>query len=243
MKKKMGIFLTSALLFYNSISLAASNSINDYTIITEDYPPFNYSDKDVRKGLSTEIFELILKNLNSTKTVKDIKALPWSTGYNLALSKENTALFSMARISEREELFKWVGPITSVKVSIIAPKSKGIKLSKIEDLVKYKIGLVKDDAAKHLLLLSYNVPKDNLKEFIKLSDSISQLDAGSIDLAASGEIAFKSEIKQKGKKNNDYETVFLLKESELFYAFNKNTPDSLIKQVQEAFDKVKNSPE
>ena len=242
MRNNIRVLFALILLIFSSISLAASDSINDYTIMTEDSPPFNYSDGGNVKGLSVEIFELVLKNLYSTKMSKDFEVLPWARGYANIQSQDNTALFSMTRTAEREEMFKWVGPITPTKVSIMALKSKGIKISDFTDLEKYRIGTVRDDIGE-LLLLSNHIPRESIKSVTRVENNISKLDAGRVDLISYEENVIKWGLKQKGKKLTDYETVFVLKESELFYAFNKNTPDSLIKQVQEAFDKVKNSPE
>lgn len=242
MKKNIKILFTFALLLFSSISLAASDSINDYTIMTEDYPPFNYSDGDDVKGLAAEIFSLTLRNLNSTKTSKNFEILPWARSYKDIQSLDNTILFSMTRTAERENMFKWVGPIAPTKISIMTLKSKGIKISDFTNLGSYRIGTVRDDIGE-LLLLSNNFPKEYIKSVAKLENNISKLDADRIDLISYEENVLKWTIKQEGKKLIDYETVFILKESEVFYAFNKNTPDSLIKQVQEAFDKVKNSPE
>ena len=242
MKKNIKILFALVFLYCSSISLAASDSINDYFLMTEDYPPFNYSDGGNVKGLSADIFSLVLKNLNSTKTSKDFEVLPWARSYANIQSQDNTILFAMTRTSEREGMFKWVGPIAPTKISIMALKSKGIKISDFKDLGKYRIGTVRDDIGE-LLLLSNNISKDYISSVVRLESNISKLDAGRIDIISYEENVLKWNLKQQGKNLSDYETVFVLKESELFYAFNKNTPDSLIKQVQESFDKVKNSPE
>lgn len=242
MKKNVKILFTSILLLFGSKSIASSDSIDDYKIMTEDYPPFNYVENDDVKGLSVEIFELTLKNLNSTKISKDFEVLPWSRGYSIIQSQDKTILFSMTRIAERENMFKWVGPIAPTRIAIMGLKSKGIKISNLKDLENYKIGVVRDDMGE-LLLVSSDIPRKNIKEVIKLYSNISKLNTGRIDLISYEESVLKWNLKQENKDVNDYETVFILKESEVFYAFNKNTPDSLIQQVQEAFDKVKSSPE
>lgn len=242
MKKNVKILFTSILLLFGSTSMASSDSIDDYKIMTEDYPPFNYIEGGDLRGVSVEIFDLTLKNLNSTKTSKDFEVLPWSRGYSIIQSQDNTILFSMTKTAERENMFKWVGPIAPTRIAIMGLKSKGIKISNLKDLENYKIGVVRDDIGE-LLLLSSDIPKKNIKEVIKLDSNIYKLNTGRIDLISYEENVLKWNLKKQRKNISDYETLFILQESEVFYAFNKNTPDYLIKQVQEAFDNVRSSPE
>ena len=80
-------------------------------IITEDLPPFNYAGADGwATGQSTEVVNGILSRLNQTAT---IEILPWSEGYAAALAGPGVALYSTGRTGERENLFKWVGPVTA----------------------------------------------------------------------------------------------------------------------------------
>jgi len=90
--------------------------------------------------------------LETKLTQKDIKIYPWIRGYILTCQNQNTVLFATARTPEREELFKWVGPIVKDKKSvIISKKSKNIKTNTIKDLKKYRIGTIKEDVAGQLL--------------------------------------------------------------------------------------------
>lgn len=236
------LFISAFFMLFNVSSKAASSSIDDYKFMTEDYPPFNYGQADDLKGISIELWDLILKKLNSKKTIKEVEVLPWARSYNNLQSEDNTLLFVMTRTTERENLFKWVGPVAPTKIVIVAPKSKNIKISSFADLFKYKIGVVRDDVAE-LLLLSNNVPKSNIYPAVKLVDNIKKLLAGRVDAISYEESVLKWTLKQEGEKVSDYETIFPLKEGEVFFAFNKNTPDDLIDKVQEAFDQVKQSVE
>lgn len=236
------LFVSAFFMLFSLSSKAASSSIDDYKFMTEDYPPFNYGQGSDLKGLSIEFWDLILKKLNSNKTVKDVEILPWARSYNSVQSEDNTLLFVMTRTAEREKLFKWVGPVAPTKIAVVAPKAKNMKIKNFADFSKYKIGVVRDDVGE-LLLLSNNVPKSNIDQAVKLSDSIKKLLAGRIDAISYEENVLKWTLKQENQKVSDYEMIFSLKEGEVFFAFNKNTPDELIAKVQEAFNQVKQSPE
>lgn len=236
------LFISAFFMLFNVYSKAASSSIDDYKFMTEDYPPFNYGQGHDVKGLSVELWDLMLKKLNSKKTIKEVEVLPWARSYKTLQLEDNTLLFVMTRTAERESLFKWVGPVAPTKIVIISPKSKNIKINSFADFSKYKIGVVRDDVGESLLL-SNNVHISNIDRAVKLSDNIKKLLAGRIDAISYEENVLKWTLKQEGEKVSDYEIIFSLKEGEVFFAFNKNTPDDLIKQVQEAFDQVKQSSE
>ena len=93
-----------------SFSLAAEG-LPVFTIMTEDWKPYQFEENGELKGVAVEILALILKEIQSNQTVADIKILPWARGYLIAKSEKNAILFSMTRTPERDSQFKWVGPI------------------------------------------------------------------------------------------------------------------------------------
>jgi len=245
-RSKLTLLITLFSLLFSTLAIASSDipssSINDYKIITEYAPPFNYNENSILKGISVEILDLILKDMKSTQTTKDIVLLPWARGYSDLKYKLNTMLFSTNRLTERETLFKWVGPIVSTKISILAPKSSNITISNFKDLKKYLIGTVKGDAGESILLIN-NIPKENISPTRSLSQNIKKLTAKRIDLICYEEHVLKWSLKKEGKNFDDYEIVYVLKKSEFYYAFNKNTPDSLIDKVQQSLNQIKESPD
>jgi polar amino acid transport system substrate-binding protein len=150
-------------------------------------------------------------------------------------------LFSTTRTEQREKLFKWVGPITTTNIGIIAPKSKHLKINKIEDLKKYKIGAVLKDIGEQLLL-SNGIPKANIKSIGGKNPVVlnfQKMGKGRIDA-----FAYETNVAMYGAKSyqidsNDFEVVYILKKGELYYAFNKNTDDTIIKKYQKALDTIK----
>ena len=92
-----------------------------------------------------------------------------------------------------------------------------------------------------VLLLSGHVSKKYIKEFSNLKDMILELETGKLDLISYEELTINWMIKKSGKNISDYDIVFPLKKVDLYYAFNINTPDDLIKEIQLKLDEVKNT--
>ena len=221
-------------------ALYAAN-IDKVKIFTENYPPYNMEVNGKLKGISVDILEAMLKQMHSKKTRKDIKLKPWATGYKITRKKKNTMLFSTTRTEQREKLFKWVGPIIATEIGVIAPKSKHLKINKVTDLNGYKIGAVINDIGEQLLL-AQGVKKNHIQSVSGKNPVVlnfQKMGKGRIDA-----FAYETNVAMYGAKSyqidqKDFEVVYILKKGQLYYAFNKNTDDSIIKAYQKALDKIK----
>lgn len=167
-----------------------------------------------------------------------IKLLPWTNCYQRALENNNTAIFLTARLPQREQLFKWAGPIISGKYVLFARKDKNISITATEDLRKYKIGTIKDDVAVQLLL-DKGLKKEDLMLETASAPIIEMLDNGSIDAWAYNDITGIWQIQESGRNANDYRAAYTLGNFEAYLAFNNKTPDSLVNSFQQAIDYIK----
>lgn len=152
----------------------------DPVYITEQFPPFSYQEDGKLQGISVDLLEKMLEHMNTTLNRSEIKLLPWDQGYQMALADNNSVIFSTGRIPEREALFKWVGPISSIKVVLFALNEKHIKINSPEDLKALKIGVVKDSAEGPVVIKAGANP-GNLVERNNTTQVIDMLKAGTID--------------------------------------------------------------
>jgi len=89
-----------------------SKEMDALQIYTEEFPPLNLMQDGQLTGQATEVVQEILKRMDINK---DITLLLWSDAYQKLVNEPNIVLFSTSLISERKDLFKWVGPISSVE--------------------------------------------------------------------------------------------------------------------------------
>lgn len=205
-----------------------------FDIMTENYPPFNYQDKDGNIiGITTEIVKEIQKN---TGDDYPIKIMPWARAYKSIINKPNKVLFSMTRTPQREYLFKWVGPIANNTFVFYARSNSKIKINSLDEAKddKYKIGTYLDGANEQYLKSQdfyniYSVPDDllNLKKLIK----------GRIDLWAAGETQGLYKAKQLKINPDEIKKIYKIKETQLYIAFSRTTPNSLITLWQNELEK------
>jgi len=221
------------------ISAVGNDTINMYT---EHYPPYNMSDETGKlKGSSIEVLEAVLTKIHSKQSIEDVKLRSWAKSYMVAQKKKNAMVFSTTRTDSREKLFKWVGPIATARVGVIALKSKHIKINSVADFNKYKVGAVLKDIGE-LLLLDVGVHKNNIRH-VKGEDAINlsfiKMQKNRIDMFAYNlNVAFAN-AKMQGFDIDKYEVIYTLKVGYQYFAFNKDTDDKIIKKWQNALDAIK----
>ncbi|MFC1617283.1 substrate-binding periplasmic protein [Candidatus Margulisiibacteriota bacterium] len=243
MNKFIYCLLIFVLLIISINTSLSASCLDNYTILTEDFPPFQYIDKKGKlTGSSVELLDLIFKELKSTKTIKDIKIYPWSRGYKLIRTKPNIMLFAMSRTPERNKLFKWAGPQIRTVYCLIAKKDKKIKIKSLKDITKYRIGVIRDDIGE-LLLIQKGIPQNKLYRTAKAESIIKQLENDWIDVWSYESTPAKWFIKNEGIDPNKYEIVYVIKEMWSSYAFSKDTPDLVISKVNKAWKKIRKSSE
>ncbi len=221
---------------------AAQGSENKLILLTEEYPPLNYKEDGRLKGLSVDLMVRMLELAGMQQSRDDIRLVPWSNGYNQVLVRENTVLFAMSRTASREELFKWVGPITTIRIALIGKKDKQIEIDQIEGADRYRIGVIRDDSGENLLLQA-DVDPSALERLTKPVSMIRMIEAGRIDVVAYGDISWSWILKQNGYRPADYEVKYVLDQVPAYYAFNINTPDEIVREFQKALEELKQSGE
>ena len=90
------MLLSCVLVIGISQALAEEGSL---TIITENWPPYNYEENGEVKGFSTEIVQAIMKELNVNY---DIQVLPGARGEKLLEEGTQVMNFSLFRNAARE---------------------------------------------------------------------------------------------------------------------------------------------
>ena len=239
----LGYFVAFAFVIVSTtlVSCLAADQIvsaKDLTYVTEQFPPYNFKKDGRPQGISVDLlekaWEIMGENLNSSI----IELLPWTEGYQRTLKERNTVLFSTARLPAREQLFKWAGPIGPFRNVLLARRDKNISITTLEDMKKYKIGAIKDDSAVQMLL-GKGMKMEDLVLMTNSKPLIEMLQNESIDAWAYGDVAGTWLIQDSGLNSSDYQTAYVLGQTEYYYAFNREIPDALVQSFQQALDYVK----
>jgi len=156
-----------------------NNSTISLTYYTEQLPPYNYIKNGTLKGVSVELLEAVTEKMGKKVSTEEIQLVPWTEGYQAALKGNNTVLFTTARTPEREQNFKWAGPIYSDRDVLFAKPDQGINISSPDDLKGYRIGVITDNAVTQQLL-AIGVNESQIVSRNNVSAIISGLENGEI---------------------------------------------------------------
>lgn len=226
-------FILFLVLIFLCFHLSFSTIAKNFKIYTEDFPPYNYSNKGEISGISTEIVREILRRLNHPDT---IKIAPWSQAYRLILENDYIILYSTTRTPLREDLFKWVGPLVPNNTAFFARTVSGVSINTLDDARKVgRIGVYMDDFGETLL---NGKGFKNLRSVPDNKLNVSDLANGKIDLWIINELTGNYMAKE-AKLTDKIEKVFDVQKDFMFIAFSKNTPDSIINLWQQTLDNIK----
>lgn len=235
---KLFIFLSTLVLFISCTSADEAFSARDLTYITEQFPPYNYQEDGKLQGISVDLLEKVWEKMDANQKRSVIQLLPWKEGYQETLDENGTVLFSTARLSQREQLFKWAGPIGPIRNVLLAKKDRNVSITAPQDLKKYRIGAISDDSAVQMLQ-DIGVKKEDLVLENTSRSIIEMLQNGSIDAWAYGDVAGIWLLARSGANSSDFEVAYEFGQTDYYYAFNRGVPDSSVRSFQDAIDSIK----
>lgn len=229
--------LTAAL----AISLNARAELPDgyrVVLMTENFPPYNFANNGKNFARSENIegiaADVVREMFSRAKIEYDLTLrFPWQRIYEMALEQPSYGVFVTARLPEREDAFKWVGPLGPDDWVMLAKRGSNIRLNRIEDAKQYRIGAYQGDAIAAFLSEKGLEPTTSLRD----QENVRKLITGQIDLWATGDPAGRYLAREEGVTG--LATVLRFNEAELFLAMNKNTPDEVIERLQSALDEMR----
>lgn len=231
--------VVSRLLLFLFLALTPMVAVGDgFHFAGEEYPPFSFTENGIPVGISIDI----LKEICTEADIPESIALyPWARAYETALQRKNTAVFTTARIKEREELFRWVGPIAPRRIVLYKLRSRmDIRAASLEEAKKYIVGTISGFAAERSLMNAGFEPGRNLQSVPVISQNLKKLFAGRIDLITALDVSLPYILKGKRYDVNDLEEVVLLDDKiGFYYAFNRDSDAAMLDRFQAILDEMK----
>ncbi len=232
MRRKPSLVRRLGLLLLAGIALPACA----LTLLTEENPPFNYTENGKLTGLVTELVQETMKRANVPYTVE---VLPWTRAYMRTQSEKDTCLFATARLENREKLFTWVGPFASNLWGVYGRGDFSGSVRLLVDLKPFRIGGVISDAKVEYL-------KENGVTNIRqaLEDRVNPPrlflpaeDPNRIDLWVTG--FFGAREVARAAKVTDIKLVYVVRDIPLYLACSPQTAPTTLKALADALEKVR----
>lgn len=232
------VLVSSAVSAQEQSGLVSPEPVANLTYYTEQLPPYNYADNGAAKGFTVDILREISNKSGIQLSPEEIHVVPWEEAYKAARAGNYTGIFATARTPDRENTFKWVGPISMERYVLFALNGTNISVQNPADLKDLRIGAITGDASIQLLK-EIGVDEDQVVTGTNASELISKLQNKEIDLWASPEFTgrYYAEL-----DTGDYYTfleAYPLDEIGIYYAFSTDVPDSTIDSLQKSLDTIK----
>ena len=145
------------------------------TLVTEHLPPYQIIHEDSSvTGFAVEVVQEVFKRADINYT---LHGYPWVRTYNIALKKNNYCIFSLARIPNREKLFRWIGPITEKNNAVVwgLKSNKHSREIKTLDDLKYYITAVNKNDVTHFGMLNIGLTEGENLYVLHHSESLINL--------------------------------------------------------------------
>jgi len=205
-------------------------------LLTEENPPLNYTEGKKLTGMATEVVQEMGRR---AKIKLDFEVMAWNKAYEKAQADKETCLYSTARLANRENLFKWVGPIAANKWGLFALGGFKQEIKSLNDAKPFRIGGVARDA-KTEFLRQWGVTNIVEVEDDRLNPgklTLNRKEAQKIDLWITS-AATATRVAERAKVPG-VKLVYLVREEESFLACSPRTSADTLKALAAALDEMK----
>lgn len=215
-------------------------AIDTVRILTEEFPPYNFTKNGKITGFSTEVVDAVLKEIKVQGT---IQSLPWARAYETVQETPDVLIYSIGRSKERDKLFKWVGVIAPTNYYLFSWSGKNIKVGRLDDAKRYQIGTVNEDVGEQFLMSKGFVKGQNLQSSVKYELNYEKLKAGRVDLWIMPELGAYFLARQAGDDPvkmlvHAYQLTDLGSDG-YYMAFGAKTSDAVVDRFRRGLETIK----
>jgi polar amino acid transport system substrate-binding protein len=210
-------------------------------VLTEEFPPYNFTDQGRITGLGTEVVEAVLKELGLQG---QIQSMPWARAYETAKNTPGVLLYSILRTSEREKSFKWVGVIAPADYYLFSLAGRDIRLASLNDAQRWQIGTVQQTVGEQYLLSRGFQKGQNLQSSVRNELNFEKLQQGRIDLWIMNRLTANHLVRQAGHLPG--KTLYpalhieeLSSQGGYYMAFGAQTPDATVEQFRKGLEALR----
>lgn len=221
----MKTLLLTLCLSLTPLSTALAETLH---FVTEEYPPFNYSQDGRITGIGVEQVDAITKAAGIDYT---LEIMPWARAFAMAKSQPMHCVFTTGYTRERSGQFVWVNPLLKDQMVLLKRKDGSKGPATMQEALGMKIGSQRGDFAVEVME-DLGVKDIDLAADIDLS--VRKLVSGRIDLLPTSIKTYENLVNQ----GQPVEKAMLLAGKTYGIACQKDTPPALIARLQVELDKL-----
>jgi polar amino acid transport system substrate-binding protein len=199
-------------------------------LTTESSYPSVYMEQGRVVGYATDKLREALRRAG---IAYDIDLLPWPRAFANARGTASTCVYPTGRTPEREELFKWVGPVARTEWWLYGLARRDFAIATLADARGLRIGAYNGD-----------VRADYLKQHGFAVDTVTNDDLnprklmlGRIDLWVTGPLVAQRKLRDLGLAD-EVTPVLMFNRVELYLACNPATPAGQLARLAAALEAI-----
>lgn len=219
-------------LFFFFFLLSTKTFAYTLNIVTELFPTYQYLDK--QGNLAGPTVTKVRNILADADIDYSLSVEPWHVAYSAVKRDPNTCIFSIGRNNQREDMFNWVFPVGQFTSSFYALKSRNLKLSVLEDALKYRTAVIRNNFSHQYLKEHGFNEQEQLVVISSFSKVLEILETrkNQLDLVVLGD----SQVQDASKDNKlmqHLEPLLKLENinNQLYFACNKSVPDYILDKL------------
>ncbi|OIP14873.1 MAG: amino acid ABC transporter substrate-binding protein [Comamonadaceae bacterium CG2_30_57_122] len=232
-------FLTLLAMSAALVNLARAETLQ---VVTEEFPPYNYTEQGRLTGFSTEVVRAVLQEANIHG---NFQSQPWARAYETAQHADSVLIYSIARTPQRESLFKWVGMIAPTDFYLYSLPQRQLHFTQLAQAKSYQTATVNEDVGEQFLISKGFQKGKNLQSSVRYELNYDKLKQGRVDLWIMTELVAAHLARQAGddpaKSLARSYAIRELSSDGLYMAFGPKTPDALVERLRKALVKIKDN--
>lgn len=236
MKNPFSAFWLLSILNILSSNVSFAQNNIQLRFLTEHNPPGEYLNEDgAVRGVTVDLIRILQQRLDEPG---DINILPWGRAMKIARQETGHALFETVRTEERENWFKWVGPLQSYHVSLYGLKQRIVNKPDIKMAPEKYIACSYRNAAIIAEIENLGFRRgQNLVLTSKVGDCKQMLLLGRADVTPVSELVIDDFIAEAKLIGDELVPIVFLTERQRYLAFSLDVDTKRIDRWQKALKK------
>lgn len=204
-------------------------------VVMEVSPPHQTNPQGVPGGLTTAVVQEMLGHARLTAP---IEVYPWARAFKIASTTPNVLIYNMARTSERENNFIWIGEVASYRFGFVKLKKRDdIHIRQFADAKNYVAGTQRDDfSADWLRTQGFTLGKQ-LTLQADIEETWRYLVSGKIDILIDDPFAVEDMLSKFQLQRKDIEFVYYIPELQqtTWIAIHKDSSPELVAKLKSGY--------
>ncbi len=227
---RIGVLLTCA------VSAWAPACAADLTAYTEEWAPYNFSQNGVVKGIATDVLRSACTQAGLDC---EFKVVPWARAMVMVTRTPHTALYTTARKPSREQDFVWVGPLLPRTTWVFVNNQSSARINDFASLGKSRVGVVRDEASQADLMAA-GVPAEAFTMQSSNAHVLRLMVSGAVDAMVDTEVGMAWNLRDTAQPAQTVvKKMKLSDEGAYYFALNRNTKPSVVRDLQVAVDALR----